>query len=186
MRQGKKKIKSICEIVEELLLKENIEALNQEEIQLMNEHLKECNHCTQIAQTLKNIQQAMATPAESLPTPDNHTRQHLLHRMASAHTADKATRTNRLNRIKPILEYRIPLYQVVLALFLTLFIFFATKRIAQQKHPNAPIFTETTLQKSPTPGQLNIVDDFRIISEQKIGVNAREDSLLTRLIVSLM
>lgn len=186
MIQEKKEIKSICEIVEELLLKENVEDLNEDEIQLISEHLKECGRCNHIAETLENIQHSMSASPDNFPEPLPEIRRELLKRMEFLYTDSKNGFRNSLKWLKAVLEYRIPVYQVVSVAFLGIIILLGVNRISEQKsiEPQIPMATIQNVNLINT--QLNILDNFQIISEQRIGQNVSEDSMLTRFIVSSM
>jgi hypothetical protein len=175
-----------CDAVEELLIKQNFESLSENENAMLQNHLKNCKHCQNYQNQLVFIQKSMSVSQKSQLKPDPAIRQSLMDRMNAV--KHKRHRIGDLfwQRLLNLLEYRIPVYQGLIGLACSLLIFVAIHYFSFSSHyqPNIPQYemrmADTTFY------QINVIKNLQIIEQQKIGKNVREDSLLTRFVVSSM
>ena len=81
-----------------------------------------------------------------------------------------------------MLEIRIPVYQILSAVILLIFIFMGIQKLST--------FHKAELTQESIPqlqegifNQFNVIDNLRLIDGQKIGRNFSEDSLLIKMFV---
>jgi hypothetical protein len=85
-----------------------------------------------------------------------------------------------------MLQYRIPVYQGVIGMAVSLLIFFAVNyfSILTKHYPIAS--PEFRANGEVTATQLNVINSLEILEQQKKGRSVNEDTLLTRFIVTTM
>ncbi len=85
-----------------------------------------------------------------------------------------------------MLQYRIPVYQGVIGMAVSLLIFLAVNffSISTKHHPIAS--PEFRAMGEVAATQLNVINSLEIIEQQKIGRSVSEDTLLTRFVVTTM
>jgi len=173
-----------CDAVEELLIKQSIEKLSADENSLLQNHLKTCVHCQKYQNQLAFIQTSMSVSQKSQLKPNPAIRQSLLNRMKVLKPKKHGTVDSLWQKLLNLLEYRIPVYQGLIGLACSLLIFVVIHHFSFSNQ-HLPASPQYELRMSDTTFyQMNVIKNLQIIEQQKIGKNVREDSLLTRFIVS--
>jgi len=175
-----------CDTAEELLIKQGIERLSADENSLLQNHLKTCIHCQDYQNQLTSLQRLIPINEKSPLKPDPAIRQSLLNRMKALKSSKHRTVDSPWQRLLNILEYRIPVYQGLIALACSLLIFITINyfSFSSPHQPGTPQYE--TRMADTTFYQINVINNLQIIEQQKIGKNVSEDTLLTRFIVSSM
>lgn len=175
-----------CDAVEELLIKQNFESLSEDKNTLLQNHLKNCKHCQDYQNQLASLPSSITISEKSLLKPDPAIRQSLLNRMKALKPKKHRVFDSLWQKMLSILDYRIPVYQGLIGLACSLLIFVVIHyfSFSNQHQPGSPQY-ELSMADT-TFYQINVIKNLQIIEQQKIGKNVREDSLLTRFIVSSM
>jgi hypothetical protein len=118
--------------------------------------------------------------------PDPAIRENILQRMKTLQPQETGFLRGTWQYVRSAFEYRVPVYQTLSGLALIALIFLATRQISFSPDQTPPEPRSLIRMEMPTPTQMSVVDNLDIIDKQKIGRSAREDSVLTRFIVSTM
>ncbi|MBN1684735.1 MAG: hypothetical protein JW855_04815 [Gammaproteobacteria bacterium] len=175
-----------CDTVEDLLIKQSIEILSADENSLLENHLKTCVHCQEYQNQLVSIQSSMTIDQKSQLKPDPAIHQLLKQRMNAFKPIKHRTVDSPWQRFRNILEYRIPVYQGLIGLACSILIFVAINYFSLSNHQQTRSSEYSINMADTTFYQINVINNLQIIEQQKIGRNVKEDSLLTRFIVSSM
>ncbi|HEX9975564.1 MAG TPA: hypothetical protein VGD14_26165 [bacterium] len=175
-----------CKQAEELLVRQVLEDLIENETQELNDHLKICVHCQSYRHQLINFQQSMNIENSRLLKPDPAIRQKIIQQMKSRQPKRVSFVQVIWQRLLGMLQYRIPVYQGVLGMAISLLIFLAVNyfSISTKHHPIA--FPEFRAMGEVAATQVNVINSLEILEQQKIGRSVNEDTLLTRFIVTTM
>jgi hypothetical protein len=175
-----------CDAVEELLIKQNFERLSEDENTVLQNHLKTCNHCQNYQNQFASLQSSIKISEKSPLKPDPAIRQSLLNRMEALKPRKHRVIDSLWQKLLNLLEYRISVYQGLIGLACSILIFVVVHYLSfpNQHQPGSTRY-ELSIADT-TFYQINVIKNLQIIKEQKIGKNVREDSLLTRFIVSSM
>lgn len=175
-----------CDDVERLLIHRIFDQLTQEANLSVEEHLKSCERCRSYQKTLLNLQDSMQISTEEKLVPDPAIRQNILRQMKTLKPVETGIFAKGWHLIRSIFAYRIPLYQPLAGVILIVLIFVASRQLSfspVQKTPEPPSLTRT---ETPAPAQMSVISNLQIIEQQKIGRNVKEDTTLTRFIVTTM
>jgi hypothetical protein len=175
-----------CDDIEQLLIKKSIDELTEDENLLVEEHLKSCERCQSYQNTLSNLQHSMKTGAEEKLVPDPAIRENIIRRMKTLQPQETGILRNAWQHIRCVFEYRIPVYQTLSGVVVIVLIFLATKQISFSPGKQPPEPQSLVRMEMPEPTEMSVVDNLDIIAHQKIGRSAKEDTALTRFIVSTM
>jgi hypothetical protein len=85
-----------------------------------------------------------------------------------------------------IFEYRIPVYQALSGAVLIALIFLAVKQFNFTPEQKATGLHNVAQIETSLPAQMRVMDNLGIIDQQKIGQNVKDDTTLTRFIVTTM
>jgi hypothetical protein len=174
-----------CDEVERLLIKKDVDGLTPEENLLLEDHLKSCERCRSYQNALLNVQNSIQMDSEEKLIPDPAIRQNIIQRMKTLRPEQTGIFKSGWQYIRNMLEYRIPVYQTLLGIVLILLISFSINTL----------FLTTEKESSKLPGfaqmeplvssQMGVLDNLEIIDQQKIGISAKEDTSLTRFLVTI-
>lgn len=186
MKDLNKNQKTRCDAVEELLIKQNFEKLSEDENNLLQNHLKTCNGCQKYQLQLANLRSSLVVSEQSSLQPDPLIRQSLINRVKALKPQDHRFFDSLWQRLLNILEYRIPVYQGLIGLACSILIFVMIHYFSLSSYHEVEIPRYQNMMADTTFYQINVIKNLQIIGQQKIGKNVREDSLLTRFIVTAM
>jgi hypothetical protein len=175
-----------CDDIERLLTNRIFDKLTQDENRLVEEHLKSCDRCRSYQNTLLSLQHSMKIGAEEKLVPDLAIRQNIIQRMKTLKPVETGIFAKGWYYTRNIFEYRIPVYQALSGLVLIALIYLTVGQFSfsPDRKPSEP---QSLAQiELSTPTQMRVVDDLEIIDLQKIGRNVKEDTTLTRFIVTTM
>ncbi len=186
MKKSHQKSSNGCNEIEELLIQQNLETLSAAEHRLLQQHLKTCTHCKHYTRQLANLQSSLNIDQHSPLKPDPSIRNSVIKKMLRRKLALAGILNSLWQWTSKILEYRIPVYQGLIGVACGLLIFIliryfpASNQSGMERSHNQLPAADTTLY------QINVIKNLQIIEQQKIGKNVKEDSLLTRFIVSAL
>jgi len=142
-------------------------------------HLKDCPECRDYAAQVINIQQILQ---KDLIKPDPETYQKLVNTI----TPRRQSQRSLWDRLLTILDYRIPVYQVVTVVVLIFIMLFAFEDYNLPEGGRIETRFEPIAIEEISLVGYNLLDSLTIIDEQKIGRNTLEDSALTRYLVPIL
>jgi anti-sigma factor RsiW len=175
-----------CDDVERLLINRIFDELSQDENTLAEKHLKSCDRCRGYQKTLLNLQNSMRVGVGEKVTPDPAIRENIIQRMKALRPEKAGTRRTSWQYVRNVFEYPIPVYQVLSGLVLIALIFLVASQISfsPNQEPSEP--QSLARIEASLPAQMSVIDNLKIIEQQKIGQNVKEDTTLTRFIVTTM
>jgi hypothetical protein len=175
-----------CDDIQRLLVNRISDELTRDENRLVEEHLKSCGHCRAYQNTLLRLKESMRVGTGEKLVPDPAIRENILQRMKTLQPQETGILRSTWQYARSVFEYRVPVYQTLSGLALIALIFLATKQISFSPDQRPPEPRSLIRLEMPAPTQMSVVDNLDIIDQQKIGRSAREDTALTRFIVSTM
>ena len=175
-----------CDYIQRLLVNKIFDELTPDENLLVEEHLKSCDHCRSYQITLLNLKDSMQIGSGEKLAPNPAIRENIVQRMKILQPQETGILRSTWQYVRSVFEYRVPVYQTLSGLALIALIFLATKQISFSPDRRPPEPRSLIRLEMPAPTQMSVVDNLDIIDQQKIGRSAREDTALTRFIVSTM
>ncbi len=186
MEKSNENPKANCDDIQRLLVNRISDELSRDEDRLVEEHLKSCGHCRAYENTLLNLKESMRVGTGEELVPDPAIRENILRRMKTLQPQETGILRSTWQYVRSVFEYRVPVYQTLSGLALIALIFLATKQISVSPDQRPPEPRSLVRMEMPVPTQMSVVDNLEIIDKQKIGRSAKEDTALTRFIVSTM
>lgn len=175
-----------CDDVERLLIHRVFDELTPEVNLSVEKHLKSCDRCRSYQKTLLNLQNSIQIRAEEKLVPDPAIRQNIIQRMKTLKPVESGIFAKGWHFIRSVFEYRIPVYQPLAGAVLIMLIFLAGRQLSFSPDQKTPEPHSLTQIETPTPAQMSVIDNLEILKQQKIGRNVKEDTTLTRFIVTTM
>jgi anti-sigma factor RsiW len=175
-----------CDDVEQLLIKRIFDELSQDENLLAEKHLKSCDRCRSYQKTLLNLQNSMRVGVGEKVTPDPVIRENIIRQMKALRPEKAGIRRTSWQYVRNVFEYRIPVYQVLSGLVLIALIFLGVKQLSFSPDQETTEPQSLARIEASLPAQMSVIDNLEIIEQQKIGRNVKEDTTLTRFIVTTM
>jgi len=185
MKEPNKKSSTNCDDIEQLLIKKDIDELTPDENLLVEKHLKICERCRSYQSTLSSMQNSMQISSEKKLVPDPAIRQNILQRMKALRPQETGIFKSGWGYFRSILEYRIPVYQTLLIVVLIPVIFFAVNQLFLTPDWEPEKLQGVAQMEPLVSSQMGVLDNLDIIDQQKIGISVREDTSLTRFIVTI-
>ncbi|MCU0645923.1 MAG: zf-HC2 domain-containing protein [bacterium] len=175
-----------CEHAEELLVRQIFEDLTENETQDLNDHLKICMHCQSYRLQLTSFQQSINIENSRLLKPDPAIRKRIIRQMKSWQPKRISFVQVIWQRLLGMLQYRIPVYQGVIGMAVSLLIFLAVNYFSISTKHAPKVAPEFHAMKEVAATQVNVINSLDILEQQKIGRSAIEDTSLTRFIVTAL
>jgi len=179
--------KNICTHIEDLMIKQAADhKKNERESKEIEQHIIHCSSCRSYKIRLESLENVMQSVSEPDLQSDPAIRRNLIHRMRQIHQSKKSQPDGIIDSIISVLNFRIPVYQAVLAAAFLIFIFMAginnrERNIQESDLNSSDIQRNLTLMETeyviPSPPELE---------KQKVGINVNEDSVLTGYLYTLM
>ena len=185
MKKSDETFSENCLNIEQLLIKSSFDKLTGDENLVVKEHLKSCGRCRIFQNTLVNLHESAAIPLKGKLAPDSAIHRNIIKRMKTARPQKQRVFGKIWKYIRNILEYRIPVYQAAFGAALILLLIFTVDQISVLPANKVPDSHNILQTEESISTQMNVVDDLNIIEHQKIGRSVREDSILTRYIVTM-
>jgi hypothetical protein len=185
MNRFPNKDKITCREIEDFIIKDYLNELNKKQQKLVLQHVHACNNCSKYAKIVHQISGSLQQ-TENIPRPDPEIRKHLLFIMKMKKDNKVRKSGHFLNTIFRFFEYRIPIYQAVLAALLIAVLLLTVDSIFLPARSNRYSTTNYFIMEFndlPHPSALNYPE---LLNEQKPGRNVKEDSILTRYMVTVM
>jgi hypothetical protein len=175
-----------CDGIEQLLIKKSLEELTDEESRLLQKHLRSCDRCRSYQSALLKLKDSMQICTEDKLAPHPSIRETVIERMKSLKPQEAGFLGRAYQSVMRLFEYRIPLYQVLSGAVLIALIFLAVKQFSFTAEQKTTELHNVAQVETSIPAQMRVMDDLGIIDQQKIGQNVKDDTTLTRFIVTTM
>jgi len=175
-----------CDGIEQLLIKKSLEELTDQENRLIQKHLRSCDVCRSYQSALLKLKDSMQISAEDKLAPDPSIRETVIKRMRSLKPQEAGFLGRAYQSVTHIFEYRIPVYQALSGAVLVVLIFLAVKQFSFTPEQKTTGLHKVAQVETSIPAQMRVMDDLGIIDQQKIGQNVKDDTTLTRFIVTTM
>lgn len=189
-RKNMKKLSKVpnikCEEIEELLIRQNFEQLIEEEIYILQGHLKNCNRCQRYQEQLAMLNNSIIINRNSPLTPNPVIRQNIIKWMKPLKPKKQGVLNRIWQHVCDFLDYRIPVYQGLIGIVCSLLIFITISYFSFSNQNKTTSQKQSLIREEITFDQINVIKNLQIIEEQKIGKNVSEDTVLTQFIVSSM
>ncbi len=168
-----------CSLIQQLLLTEQRE---NPDSQIMT-HLASCDECRRYAEMLNLFEDHYAIEnMENRIEPDPEILNNL-----RAEMIQKQDQENKIKfKIKRIIEYRVPVYQIAAAAAVIFFLFFAVDKIPEPDQDTHPASQGKFLPETTELAQINLMDSLMLSSLKNVGRNALEDSAITKYLVGAL
>jgi len=175
-----------CDDIEGLLIQSHFDEVTRNQSLSVEEHLKSCDRCESFQNTLSNLQNLMQIGVANKLTPDPAIRQNIVQRMRTAKSLEAKNYRSAWRYLRNIFQYRVPVYQTLFGIILILLIFVALRQFSLSGNQRTPTKQSLTQIEAPILYQLSVADNLEIIGRQRVGRNIKEDTTLTRFIVTAM
>jgi hypothetical protein len=175
-----------CDDIERLLTNRIFDKLTQDENLLVEEHLKSCDRCQSYQNILLNLQNSMRVDVGEKLTPDPAIRENIIRRMKTLKPMDTGIFAKSWHYVRNVFEYRVPVYQALSGLVLIALIYLMVGQLSFSPDRKTPELQSFAQIETSIPAQMRVMDDLGIIDQQKIGQNVKDDTTLTRFIVTTM
>jgi hypothetical protein len=175
-----------CDGIEQLLIKKSLEKLTDQENRLIQEHLRSCDGCRNYQSALLRLKNSMQINMEDKLVPHPAIRRTLIQRMRDLRSQEIGNLKGAYKSVMRLFEYRIPVYQALSGAVLVVLIFLAVKQFSFTAEQKTTGLHKVAQVETSIPAQMRVMDDLGIIDQQKIGQNVKDDTTLTRFIVTTM
>lgn len=177
-------INNICQSIQDNLISLEPEQLNQELKDEIRLHLDTCKGCREFYQALLYGYHNFKQESSELPKPHPDTKQNLINYMKESKSQKQESNPNIWQKINDLLFKPIPAYQAIIAVMLVVLFFNITWQddfIPEKQESAVKTATQIMIRSD-----IYNISDLDFLNEQKIGVNAREDTLLSSLLYITM
>ena len=146
-------------------------------------HLASCDECRRYAEMLYQFEDKYAIEnMENRIEPDPEIFNNL-----RAEMIQKQDQENNISlKIKRIIKYRVPVYQIAAAAAVIFFLFFALDKIPEPDRHSYPASQEQILSETSELAQINLMDSLMLSGLKNVGRNALEDSAITKYLVGAL
>lgn len=175
-----------CDDIERLLINRLLGELTTDKNLLVEEHLRTCTRCRSYQIALLNMQNAMQAEGEEKLAPDPAIRENVIRRMRAARSREAGILGNLLESFRRAFAYRIPVYQAVLGAALIVAMSITLRHLPSSALQEPSEVRPLVRLEMPPPSQMSVIDNLEVVRQQKIGRSVREDTTLTRFVVSGM
>jgi hypothetical protein len=186
MKKSNEKPSVNCDKTEGLLIQKHFDKIRPDQSLSVEEHLKSCERCRSYQKTLSGLQTSMQIAAEDKLAPDPAIRQNIIRRIKTVRAEEAGILARGWQYIRSGFQYRIPVYQALFGAVLIALIFFGVRQLPFSPGQEGPAWQGVARLQMPVSTEMSVIDNLEIVRQQKIGRNVKEDSTLTRFIVSTM
>ena len=175
-----------CHDIERLLVNRLLDKLTADENLSVEEHLRICPQCRSYQIALLNMQNTMQSEGEERLAPDPATRENVIRRMKAARSREAGILSNLVESVRRAFAYRIPVYQAALGVVLIVAMSLTLRHLPSSALQEPSEVRPLVRLEMPPPSEISVMDNLEVVRRQKIGRSVREDTTLTRFVVSGM
>jgi len=172
-----------CTDIENLLIKRLNDNISASEIVILQEHLDSCRQCQDHGETLLKLKSEMQINSGKKIVPDPAIRKYIMKQMTKG---EEGVIKKLWRSVGSIFEYRIPVYQGIIGIAVSIFVLLAAQNLPFIQKQESPNINALEDYQDQSLEQIYVLNDLRVIDHQKIGINVKEDTILTQFIVTTM
>lgn len=176
---------NVCEEIKQLIIEQQDQELIRSQDQLIYDHLNACQNCSNYYQTILKMEESFIYNDLGLQ-PNPMIRRKLISRLRKRKIERETGLKRYFDKLFSVFEYRIPVYQAVFAFFILFALIFTIDQVSISQRPIGLKGTTYFYMDQTILINSQSVDDIKLIEERKYGRNVKEDSILTRYMVSSM
>jgi len=185
MISKKSKNSDVCEEIKRFIIEQQDEELIGDQDKLIYDHLDACQNCSNYYQTILKMEESFIYNELDLQ-PDPMIRRNLVSRLRKKKIERETGLKRYFDKLFGVFEYRIPVYQAVFAFFILFALVFTIDQVSISQRPAGLDGTTYFYMDQTILINSQSVDNIKLIEEYKCGRNVKEDSILTRYLVSAM
>lgn len=178
--------KKNCSVFEELIIKMNIEELTNDERILLEQHMLTCCACQRLHDSFSFMQEALDVSSKSMPEPDPAIRRRLLNEVKALESQVPSLMASLVDTIFSAIKRPIPLYQAVIAVVLAIIVTFAGFNIDGRLSSDGTLCSGRIQPGENIPEQNIFFKGYQGLGNQRIGINAAEDTSFTSVLFTVM
>lgn len=175
-----------CKQIEELIIKQKIEILNENEMNQIEIHLANCSSCNNLYLTVSKLERSMVLNSNDSLKPATEIRDNLITKLEYKSAARQPWYPNIIEIIRSVFTYRIPVYQAGLVGIIIIFLVFYGLNFNRSLPDNKNEKSIASQNIDYSPSNEYMFETHPDINKQKVGVNVREDSSLIGFIYTSM
>ncbi len=182
MRDKKNGLSKDCSQIQKLIIEMKADQIAEDIKIKIESHLSQCRSCQEFGKSLSAIENGLTIGDDLKLKPAPQIRRNLLAYLHNSRKKRASLFYRMWSTARGVLEIRIPVYQILSAAVLLIFIFMGIQKLST--------FHKSELTQESLPqlqeglfNQFNVIDNLRLIDGQKIGRNFTEDSLLIKMFV---
>ena len=166
----------ICREIQDMICTSRITHINKEDMKKLQDHIKTCETCMEYQEVINNIIALMQVEGCEKFNLDDSIRKSLI-RQVKKNSGDSWLRKTG-SAIDRFFQYKIPVYQSVLAFIIIFFTIYEINSIQSQKEQETDInISIDSLETYPVPVEYQyVIENMDIIGAQKKGESIMEDS----------
>jgi len=175
-----------CSKIEELIIKRNIEELSDSEVDTLEDHLSTCNSCRSFETSLQRINQEMQVEENETLTPSPAIREKILPQMRVREKSKENVFDTFFKSIQNLLQYRVPVYQAGVALILAFILVGIGVNVPFSSVSSSDSMDSFVQGEIQTLDSNYLINNYPSLDSQNVGINVKEDTMLTRFIFNSM
>jgi len=179
--KSKSQQESVCGLVRQLILSDP-HTLSEIEKDEIDNHLRICDRCTKYTEFQMRLVKNLNTLPDNELIPDPDIKANLSQKIASK--KKRVLPAHFYQRLRTLVDYRIPVYQAALAVFFAFIVYFGINALSQSQIHYSNVSQEMISFSDSSAINLNIIENLNSIRNQNIGRNVAGDSILANFIVS--
>lgn len=179
--KSKSQQESVCRLVRQLILSDPY-TLSEIEKDEIDNHLRICDRCKKYSEFQMRLAKNLNTLPDNELIPDPNIKANLFQKMASK--KEGFLPADFYQRLRTLVDYRIPVYQAALAVFFAFVIYFGISTVSDSQIHYSNVAQEMISFSDSSAINLNIIENLNSIRNQNIGRNVAGDSILANFIVS--
>lgn len=184
MSKSNERASKNCEAFEDILIKRQTGFISEKDEIALKRHLKSCDNCQKLETTLVRMQKLAAEPYRHMPKPNPVIQRNLREKVKRLQPVRENYAQKIWSAFKSILDYRVPVYQVVSGVAIFLICFFVWRSFFEAEANSKLRFSSVaqldTVRSVPFDSMNFSPDDSAQSS------NVREDSMLIKFVVTSM
>jgi predicted anti-sigma-YlaC factor YlaD len=179
-------LKQICEVIQALIIQKNFDELTHTQNESVESHLKTCRTCQNFQKVLLKMNELTDYKEEKAVSLPVTTYQNLRQRVAAKKKSNISIFQQSWEWLKNILDYRVPVYQIVFGGVMILMIFFISRQVSYEDKYEIPVSPSISTLETPVVETMQVLNPHEVLEKQMIGQSVKEDTALYRFLVTVM
>ncbi len=175
-----------CEVIQALLIQKNFDNLTHSQNESVDLHLNTCLTCQHFQKVLIKMNELTDYKEENAYTLPTATVQNLRHRVAARKKSKISLIQQSWEWLRNILDYRVPVHQIVFGGVMILMIFFISRQVSFENKYEIPVSPSISTLETPMAETMQVLNPHEVLEKQMIGQSVQEDTALYRFLVTVM